>query len=76
VFAVVESKFDTQTELHAARAHCSWMMAEPRIDDRDRNVGAAQDLGIIPQLREQLEKIGFPVLPHLMVTKQSFEGVS
>src|ERR1700732_609074 len=51
------------------------MMAEPRIDDRDRNVGAAQDLGMIPQLREQLEEIGFPILPHLMVTKQSFEGV-
>ncbi len=76
MFAVVESKFDTQTELHAARAHFAWMIAYPRIDDRDRNVGVGQDLGIIPQLREQLEKIGVPILPHLMVTKQSFEGVS
>jgi hypothetical protein len=60
VFDVVESKFDKQTELHAARAHCSWMRADPRIDHRDRNVGAGQDLGIVPQVREQLEKIGFP----------------
>jgi hypothetical protein len=36
------------------------MRADPRIDHRDRNVGAGQDLGIVPQVREQLEKIGFP----------------
>jgi hypothetical protein len=35
------------------------MIADPRIDHRDRNVGAGQDLGIVPQVREQLEKIGF-----------------